>query len=297
MSRLGFGGFELDPTSGELWKGGERLPLQEQPLRLLLCLLEKPGQLVGREELQKRVWPGDIHVGFDDGLNAAAWRLRQALGESSEQPRYIETVPRKGYRFMGEVTPLPGRPPQLQVSFPMPVFRPLSGVLPAYQAVAPRRRWVSWITVLTMTALLGALATRVLATRPPVPVVAVTPLRNETGDAAVDYFAAALTRQVEQDLAAAKGVTLLPPERLHRPGGGDGAQPRADRVLTWGLAREGAFYLLSLRLADSRGQPPSEQLLELSPEALREVHQQVAAFVVGQSTGQTPSRPADPKAR
>ncbi len=294
MSRLAFGGFELDPTSGELWKGGERVPLQDQPLRLLLCLLERPGQLVGREELQKRVWPGDIHVGFDDGLNAAAWRLRQALGESSEQPRYIETVPRKGYRFMAEVTPLPGRPPQPQVSFPLPVFRPLSGVLPLPPAVAlGRRRWVPWVTSLTVMALLGVLATRVLATRPPVPVVAVSPLRNETGDPAVDYFAAALTRQVEQDLAAVKGVTLLPPERLHRPGGGDGSQPRADRVLTWGLAREGTFYLLSLRLADARGQPPREQLLELSPEALREVHHQVTAFVVGQTQ---PSSPG-PKAR
>ncbi len=293
MSRLAFGGFELDPTSGELWKGDERVPLQEQPLRLLLCLLERPGQLVGREELQKRVWPGDVHVGFDDGLNAAAWRLRQALGESSEQPRFIETVPRKGYRFMGEVTPLPGRPPQPQVSFPLPVFRPLSGVLPLPQAVAPgRRRWVPWVTSLAVMALLGVLANGVLATRPPVPVVVISPLRNETGDAAVDYFVAALTRQVEQDLAAAKGVTLLPPERLHRPGGGDGSQPRADRVLTWGLAREGAFYLLSLRLTDARGQPPREQLLELSPEALREVHHQVTAFVVGQ----TQPGPPGPKA-
>ncbi len=294
MSRLAFGGFELDPTSGELWKGGERVPLQDQPLRLLLCLLERPGQLVGREELQKRIWPGEIHVGFDDGLNAAAWRLRQALGESSEQPRFIETVPRKGYRFMGEVTPLPGRPPQPQVSFPVPVFRPLSSVLPLPQAVAPsRRRWVPWVTSLLVMALLGVLATRVLATRPPVPVVAVSLLRNETGDAAVDYFAAALTRQVEEDLAATKGVTLLPPERLSRPGGRDSPRLAPDRVLTWTLARRGAVYVLSLRLSDARGQQPREQTLEVRPEALREVHQQVTAFVVGQ-TQPSPPGPGAP---
>ena len=142
MARLAFGGFELDPSSGELRKGEDCIHIQEQPLRLLLCLLERPGQLIGRDELQKRMWGGEVHVDFEDGLNAAAWRLRQALGDSAERPTFIETVPRKGYRFVGKVLPLPGKEPPPSGSFPMPVYRPDSDPrIPAARSAArPRPR-------------------------------------------------------------------------------------------------------------------------------------------------------------
>src|SRR5579863_4216014 len=101
--RLRFGVFELDLRSGELWKHGLRVRLQEQPFQVLVMLLEHPGELVTREELQKRLWPADIFVDFDHGLNKAINKVRDALGDSAESPRFVETVARRGYRFLVEV--------------------------------------------------------------------------------------------------------------------------------------------------------------------------------------------------
>jgi TolB-like protein/DNA-binding winged helix-turn-helix (wHTH) protein len=98
-----FDRFELDLRAGELRKGGIRIRLQEQPLQVLQALLEKPGELVTCEELQKRIWPADTFVDFDHGLHAAVNRLRTALSDSAERPRYVETVSRRGYRFIGKV--------------------------------------------------------------------------------------------------------------------------------------------------------------------------------------------------
>jgi DNA-binding winged helix-turn-helix (wHTH) protein len=93
-----FGVYELDLHSGELRKSGARLSLQQQPLQLLSVLLEHPGELVTREELRKRLWPDDNFVDFEHGLNAAVKRLRDTLGDSADSPRFVETVPRRGYR-------------------------------------------------------------------------------------------------------------------------------------------------------------------------------------------------------
>jgi DNA-binding winged helix-turn-helix (wHTH) protein len=98
-----FGVFELNLHSRELRKGGNRINLPEQPLQILSSLLERPGELVTREELRQRLWRGDTFVDFEHGLNAAVKRLRDALGDSAETPRFIETVPRRGYRFIASV--------------------------------------------------------------------------------------------------------------------------------------------------------------------------------------------------
>src|SRR5580700_9735686 len=98
-----FGPFELDVRSGEFRKHGIRLPLREQPVRILLLLLEHPGELVLRSEIRDKLWPNETMVEFDPAINNAVRRLRVGLGESAEQPRYIETVARRGYRFLGEV--------------------------------------------------------------------------------------------------------------------------------------------------------------------------------------------------
>jgi DNA-binding winged helix-turn-helix (wHTH) protein len=95
-----FGDFEVDPGAGELRKHGLRLRLQEQPFQVLMALLERPGEVVTREELVRRLWPDGTFVDFDRGLNAAVTRLRQALSDSAESPRYVETVARRGYRLI-----------------------------------------------------------------------------------------------------------------------------------------------------------------------------------------------------
>src|SRR5438477_10772748 len=100
-----FGPFEADLRAGELRKHGVRLKLVGQPFEVLAMLLERPGQLVTREELRARLWPTDTFVDFDHGLNAAVNKLRDALSDSADDPRYIETLPRRGYRFIGKVEP------------------------------------------------------------------------------------------------------------------------------------------------------------------------------------------------
>jgi Tol biopolymer transport system component/DNA-binding winged helix-turn-helix (wHTH) protein len=98
-----FGPFELDLRSGELRKNGSCVSLQDQPLQILTALLERPGEMVTREELRKRLWPADTFVDFEHGLNAAVKRLRDALVDSADTPRFIETLPRRGYRFIAPV--------------------------------------------------------------------------------------------------------------------------------------------------------------------------------------------------
>jgi len=100
---LQFGSYELHLRAGELFKGGAKIRLQQQPFQVLAILLEQAGEVVTREELQKRVWPADTFVDFDHGLNTAIKKLRQALNDDSGNPRYIETLPRRGYRFIAPV--------------------------------------------------------------------------------------------------------------------------------------------------------------------------------------------------
>ena len=98
-----FGVFELDLTAGELRKGGVKLRLQEQPFQVLALLLERAGDLVTREELQQKLWPSDTFVDFDHSLNTAINKVREALGDSASSPRYVETLARRGYRFIAPV--------------------------------------------------------------------------------------------------------------------------------------------------------------------------------------------------
>src|SRR5713226_6527334 len=94
-----FGAFELDLRAGELRKQGLKIKLQEQPFQILAMLLANQGQVVTREELRNKLWPADTFVDFDHGLNKAINKLREALGDSAENPRFVETLPRRGYRF------------------------------------------------------------------------------------------------------------------------------------------------------------------------------------------------------
>ena len=98
-----FGVFELDLSAGELRKSGVKLRLQEQPFQVLALLLERAGEVVTREELQQKLWPSDTFVDFDHSLNTAINKVREALGDSASSPRYVETLARRGYRFIAPV--------------------------------------------------------------------------------------------------------------------------------------------------------------------------------------------------
>jgi DNA-binding winged helix-turn-helix (wHTH) protein len=100
---LRFDAFTVDERAGEIFKKGKKLELQPQPLQVLVSLLENAGEVVTREELRQRIWPADTFVDFEHSLNTAIKKLRQALGDNAARPRFIETLPRRGYRFRGAV--------------------------------------------------------------------------------------------------------------------------------------------------------------------------------------------------
>ena len=116
-----FGVFELDLRSGELQKQGRKIRLEGQPVQILISLLENPGELVTREELHRKLWPADTFVNFETGLNAAVKRLRQALSDSADNPRFVETLPRRGYRFIApiQIVPLSEEVPAASASSPV----------------------------------------------------------------------------------------------------------------------------------------------------------------------------------
>src|SRR6185369_10181782 len=128
---LRFGLYEVDLRSGELRKDGIRVKLQEQPLQVLTLLLRQPGEIVTREEIQREIWGGETFVDFDHGLNKAISKLREALNDSPSSPRFIETVARRGYRFLAPVsmaqsTSSNGRPVVQKVRIAILPFQNLS---------------------------------------------------------------------------------------------------------------------------------------------------------------------------
>jgi DNA-binding winged helix-turn-helix (wHTH) protein len=122
-----FGVFEADLSTSELRKHGVPVRLQEQPARILKALLERPGQIVPRQDLIRLLWPDGTYVDYDHGLNAAINRLRQALSDSADHPRYVETVARRGYRFISPVEPVELKPPERRSQGSLPVGWALAG--------------------------------------------------------------------------------------------------------------------------------------------------------------------------
>jgi DNA-binding winged helix-turn-helix (wHTH) protein len=118
-----FGTFQLDLKARELHKAGVKVKLQDQPFRVLAMLVQHAGQVVTREELQQKIWPTDVYVTFEQGLNNAIKKVRDALGDSADNPRFVETVARHGYRFVAPVSTLPGGSPEARSRFDLPILR------------------------------------------------------------------------------------------------------------------------------------------------------------------------------
>jgi Tol biopolymer transport system component/DNA-binding winged helix-turn-helix (wHTH) protein len=150
-----FGAFELDLRTGELRKSGLRVGLQDQPLQVLTMLLERRGELVTREELRQRLWPADTFVDFEQGLNAAVKRLRYVLGDSAEVPRFIETLPRRGYRWTYAAEPVRRIPDVDQTPVVSAARR---------RVLSPRTRWLALAAVVLAA---GVLAFMSLDALPP----------------------------------------------------------------------------------------------------------------------------------
>jgi len=217
-----FGTYEVCFQSGEVRKAGLRIRVQQQPMKLLEILLEHPGGVVTREELRNRVWPNESFGDFDQALNIAIGKLRSALGDSAENPRFIETLPKRGYRFIADVSVLdadarPKVPESAAGNLPGSQEKKTGHALQgAGLAVAPRRR--VWLTGRVIVALafvlsLSILSVWVFRSRDHAPAgirsLAVLPLENLSGDTSQNYFADGMTDELITDLAQISALRVI----------------------------------------------------------------------------------------
>jgi TolB-like protein/DNA-binding winged helix-turn-helix (wHTH) protein/Tfp pilus assembly protein PilF len=257
IDRVRFGAFEADLRTGELRKHGLRIKLQDQPFQVLALLLQRPGEMVSREELRQSLWPEDTFVDFDVGLNNAIKRLREALGDTAEHSRYVETLPRKGYRFIapiengaasGEVD-LPVAPAAADLELPtLPILKPAAELaVPSAMWRSPRWLWIIAPSFVVLLAVvigmnLGGWRNRLLRGSPAgsIQSIAVLPLQNLTGDPAQEYFVDGMTEALITDLAQINTVTVISRTSVMRYRGSPKSLPEIAKELNVTGVVEGA---------------------------------------------------------
>ncbi len=192
--RIRSGLFEIDFGASQIHKEGRKVQLQEQPFRVLEILLERPGEVVTREQLRARLWPADTYVGFDEGLNTAIRKLRVAFGDCAENPRFIETLPRRGYRYIAPVEPEP-------ILAPFP-WATTVAVKPT--VVSRRMLWVGFAAVVFVVLALTVFLRTAEHRKAPLGkiMLVVLPLENFTGDSQQDYLADGITEEIIAQLGS-----------------------------------------------------------------------------------------------
>ncbi len=201
--QIQFGVFTVDPRAGELRKHGTRVKLQERPFQLLLALLERPGEVVTRDELRRRLWPDGTFVDFDHSISSAINKLRSALNDSARTPRYIETMGRHGYRFIYPLTPA-ALPPRRLISFPS------AGPVPASRAKS-----VGVLGIFSALVLIAAVALSFWLIPRPQPgarairSIAVLPLKNLSNDPQQEYFSEGLTEELLTRLGSLRQLRVI----------------------------------------------------------------------------------------
>jgi TolB-like protein/DNA-binding winged helix-turn-helix (wHTH) protein/Flp pilus assembly protein TadD len=212
---LRFGVFEVDLRTGELTKRGLRVRLQDQPFQVLATLLEKPGELVTREELRRRIWPSTV-VDFDHGLNKAISKIREALGDSAENSRFIETIGRRGYRFLADVAVFESSDKQLKTApeaLTLPGDAGPNGFTQIGSLKTRSPPSLAWLLGFGLALVLGAAFLGVLFPRdhssPKIRSLAVLPLENLSGDASQDYFAEGMTDDLITQLGQISALRVI----------------------------------------------------------------------------------------
>ena len=261
-----FGPIEWDRESIELRRAGVRVRIQKQPLQLLAVLLERPGQVVTRQELQKRLWPGDTFVDFEDGLNTAIKKLREALGDEKEHPQFIETVPRHGYRFIAPVEVVDAAHPNGNHAAASASSIELAGA-PGISSKTPSRLRL-WIGLGAALAIAAGLAWWLTHSRPvfsfaPRDWVLVSDFENGTGEPQLDdALRTAFTVSLEQSrhfnvfprtrLGSVLQLMGKPADARITPALGREICQRENirGLITFSLARTGSEYALSAELID-----------------------------------------------
>ncbi len=303
---LRFGVFELDPRAGELRKKGIKIRLQGQPVDILALLLQRPGEIITREELQRTLWPADTFVDFEQGLNSAMKRLRAALDDDAESPHFIETLPRRGYRFVGSLNG--------------------SGQTPAADA-KPSRRLGRGLRV----AALGALAVIAIAAmlvglnvhswrdwlfmrspKPQIQALAVLPLTNLSGDPEEEYFADGMTESLITELGKISSPRVISRQSVMQYKSSKkslqeiAGELKVDAVLEGAVERSGDRVRVTIHLSQAL---PERQLwaqeydrsirdvLSLQAEIARAITDEIQAKLTPEErTRLASSRPVDPEA-
>jgi len=249
---LHFDIFELDLRAGELRKSGVKLRLQGQPLQVLAILLQRAGNLVTREELRSQLWPADTFVDFDHSLHNAIARLREVLGDSADAPRYIETLPRRGYRFIAPVREVQG--PQISaessnktselVAVATRPTPPASWLLALLGCAVALASWVAWQHF------------HVQVSVTPIRSLAVLPLQNLSGDAAQEYFADGMTEELITELSRIHALKVISHTSVTEYKGTKKHLPQiarelgVDGILEGSIVREGDQVRVTVQLLD-----------------------------------------------
>jgi DNA-binding winged helix-turn-helix (wHTH) protein/TolB-like protein/Tfp pilus assembly protein PilF len=258
--RIRFGGFDFDPATGELMRGGTLVArLQDQPCRVLDALASNAGRLVAREDLHKLLWPENSLVDADNGLNIAINKIRLALEDSAATPRFIQTVPRRGYKFIAAVVDRrcsEAYPDHVQVAAAAPAAAAPTGGDPVTRA-----RYLRPVLAASLTLALATTGARWFGPIPPtVHTAAVMPFVNLTGDPGLDYAGQGLAetlatglamrgvpRVISPDATAHYTAPILSPERV-------AGELHADALVLGSIVRDGASFAVNVRVVDGRTQ-------------------------------------------
>ena len=213
---LRFGVFEADLHARELRKQGMQIKLQEQPFQILAFLLEHPGEIVTREQLRQRLWPADTFVDVDNSVNAAINRVREALGDSAESPRFVETLPRRGYRFVAPVAEIKGPERDLGLENANAVIPARPEESPAIGnlrgTIAKLSLVVALVAIVVAASVWGWEKWRArisIRNSPNITSLVVLPLANLSGDPSQDYFADGITDELTTDLARISSLRVI----------------------------------------------------------------------------------------
>lgn len=309
---LRFGPFEADVQAGELRKQGLKVRLQDQPFQILVMLTGRPGELVTRQEIHQRLWPADTFIDFDHGLNNAVNRLREALGDSAEVPRFIETLPRKGYRFIGQIN----GDGQLAapVSSSIGVGPPVAEHDTIAQQLIARPRFIVTILACVLLAFIAYFGWRRIRANPSSSskyvMLAVLPFQNLSGDPSQDYFSDGLTEEMIAQLGALSpdqlGViartTTMAYKHTSKSVQQIGSELGVGYVLESSVRRDGDQLRISVQLIRTRDQMHVwarsydrhfSHSIELQEEVAKAVAEQIEVKLSPTYSGRTNVHPRD----
>ena len=244
-----FGVFEVDTAARELRRDGVLIRLQDQPFELLLALLECPGEMVTREALRTRIWQTGTFVEFDQGLYTAVARLRDALGDSPENPVFIQTIPRRGYRFLAPVTHTPSTKPEIHEPVPSEVKRPVR---------APGALIVLGIAAVLMIATAGFAVRMWYTPRPQPHSIAVLPMQNFTGSAEAEYLVDGFTEELVTQLGKDPSLQVISRTTSMRYKGSKktlqeiGRELNVERIVEGSISRSSDVIKVTAQLIDAR---------------------------------------------